>query len=377
LAFRGANSAGVLTAAWSKESWDAQLKAEQVDVNTILAMRKTFMGETPAKSDGSDRSDRSARSDESAPSAPPEESPKPAPPPAKPLPTGKLRLDVAKVLYRRAQFEEVHGVVRTGKEGVFADEISLRPHTGKVTGTIALPTPEAGAPSTVKVDFQFADADMRILDELAFETPREFYGSLTGTVNLKVPFGPDIKPIEEANGAVAFVMKKGSFGKLGFATKVFSVIRSIDVFRLRMPSLKDEGLTYDDCRGALAFENGLLYINECALKSSPMIMQAEGLVNFPTKGTDVQVRVSLLETITNVMDYIPGLKGAADAVNTYSSVVLFLEGSPYDMNVRIAPGERLGNFTEHLRESTKTGEKTVVNGLIDTATGTLNHLLGR
>ncbi|HEO69667.1 MAG TPA: hypothetical protein ENN80_00270 [Candidatus Hydrogenedentes bacterium] len=369
MSMRAANSTCTFNARVSEESWDVDVTAEQLDVDALDRLVKALEDFTKG---------RETRLEVVEP-PPPEDRVAETTAPPHPrsrlweYPPGRLDAKVAKLLVRRAQFEDLDANVAMRDGGVFVDSFSVRPYTGSVTGRIAIPAAAEGEIPYAAMDVVMKDIDLRVLDELAFRTPRRFYGTLTGKVDLRVPVGKGVAPEKDASGHIVFVARDGSFGDLGIATKVLAALRTLEVFRLRLPSFKDTGLTYDVCRGEVALRNGLVDIRELAVQGHPLAMEAKGLVDFPNNNCKVNLGVRLLGGVTGILGRVPGLAGTAEVVDKHTRVVLVIRDDPYDPVVRVAPGESLGTLTDPVVDAAKTGGEL----LLDTTEKALKWIFNR
>jgi hypothetical protein len=354
MSIRAAGSDAVVTGRWHPQGWRADLESQQFDLAAVRKLAKEIPRFIPVTSGAAG--------------------------PPKAAQPGELTVHIASLAYRRGRFADARAVITRNVSGTFIHDLFLRPYTGSITGSVDLPTVSPGETPFAHCNLQFDEIDLRILDELAFARPREFYGTLSGTAVLDVPVGEGIEPIEDTSGRVVFEARNGSLGKLGFATKVLTALKTLDLFRLRMPSLHDKGLTYDTCRGTLDVQHGLVHVRELTLKSPPMTADAAGILDFPNKASDVRVQVGVLSPVAGLVEKVPVLGAAADRVKDETSVVLVIQGSPYDPSVSIEPSQRVDKVKDAARtggEIVKDAARTGGEIVKDAATGALDRLLGR
>ena len=168
------------------------------------------------------------------------------------------------------------------------------------------------------------------------------------------------------NGTIDWTGEKGSFGKLGIATKLLAALRTTEIVALRKPAWRDEGLTYDTCSGKIVFENGVMRLQDAVLERPAYTMEAEGVLDFVRETTEVTVLVGLLESLNRLVDRIPIVRGAVDIALNPIQLRLAVVGSPYDPSVRVVPGGTLRNVPVE-----------TVRGITDAATGLLRRLRGK
>ncbi|MCH7959070.1 MAG: AsmA-like C-terminal domain-containing protein [Candidatus Hydrogenedentes bacterium] len=250
---------------------------------------------------------------------------------------GEFKLDLGHVFYGRGRVDEVHALVVGDTEGLHFNDLTVRVYTGTVEGTIDL-SPVTDEERTISVALALRNPELRILDEMAFDEPRGFFGIIDGELEFEAPWDSPVPIIEGATGSFAWTAQDGSFGQLGFATQLLSVLRTTELIALRLPSLRDDGLTYGTCSGTLTIEDGLMRLEEVTLDSSSYAMAAAGIVDWPADTMDVEVRVGVLETLGRILDKVPLLRKAAAITTDLIGVTVHGKGSPFEPDFRVVPG---------------------------------------
>lgn len=309
LSIVGANSELTLNLAKESDVWQGELRARQLDVNTIDATRKAAV-ETPSDEDTSTASTQ-AQSQRFK---------------------GRISASAENLLYRRAELSDVRATLVGDGDTITLDGLSAKPRSGVATGTVILGHSDVYpwiAEGTVRLDGVHA----ALVDELIFAEPREFEGSLTGKVTFRVPIPRDDRPINVASAEAEVVGRNGSLGRLGIATKVLNVLRATEIFRLRLPSLRDEGLTFDHAVFKLSMTDGVMQVREVELKRPSFAMAARGTVNFPKDDMRLDISVYPLQSITGVVEKVPIVGQAIASVRKMGPFGLKATGSPFDPKV--------------------------------------------
>jgi len=340
LALRGANSDFRVTGALLEGQWRGRLSGKQVDLNALQAMMKAI------------------------PSAPKQEEDVTAsgfqPPEGL---TGELDVEVGTLFFRRGRLDQVQAHVSADRQAIRVRDLRCRPYTGAATGWVELTELWPPPGGRMRFDLELDSVDARILDEIVFTDPRHFRGTLSGRAQFDVPMGDTKQTLAGATGRAVFAAEKGSFGKLGFTTKLLTVLRATEVFRLRAPSLKDEGLTYDTCHGSLSMQDGFMTLEGVRLARPSYTMEGAGTIDFPHDATTVDVRVTFLEGMRGIMQHVPVLGEAAAKV---TGLMLTVRGSPYDPVIR---GQRMQRTGEQVNQT----EEATVEIIQDLLEGFLNR----
>ncbi len=340
---RGANSEFTLAGAKSPEGWKGTLKGTQVDLNALLAMRESFSA-PPAPADGG------------TPAAPVEAPAQPPSPVAAPF-TTELAIDIGTLLYRRARIEQARAHALLNPLGLHIRDLHCIPHGGTLQGTLSIASDAPAAPQSLSAQFTFNGVEVKFLDDLVFQEPRNFSGLLTGECAFSGPWGTAQTILSGGNGNATFTGEKGTFGQLGFATKLLTVLRTTELLSLRLPALKDEGLTYDVCNGVLDMQNGIMTVREFKMRRPSYSLEAQGTVNFPQDQTDIHVRVNLMQTVKSITQFVPIL---GDATAQLTGMSFHVKGSPFNADVKPERTDRIGGATRKTEDATR----TIIEGAI-------------
>ncbi len=327
LRVRGANSAALLTARLADGQWTGHLTGEKLDVDAAWALYETLR-------------ELAGRPASEAPEAPPRESDTP--------PQGTLTVAFDEVLFRDKPFEDVTTQVVRDRSGIHLQNISFSSHPGRANGTIHLLTPPYGGSGTIETDFTLDDFDAAYLDRLLFAEPRGLEGRVNATLRATAPNIGGVEAVRRADGHLSLSARKGTLGRLGFATQILALLRNLEVFQLRLPTLRDEGLVFDDLVAELRMERGVITFEDCRLTSRVYAMAAAGTVDFPRDQTDVAIRVDLTEGVTRYIHAVPLLGQAVGTVTGMARLRLLATGSPFDVRVRPDPGSRVEGLADRI-----------------------------
>ncbi|MBX7259375.1 MAG: hypothetical protein K1Y02_23635, partial [Candidatus Hydrogenedentes bacterium] len=225
---------------------------------------------------------------------------------------GQFTVSVKTLRYARANLSDMNAVVTFSQGGYRIDPLKIQPYGGALSGVVSSSPVPGTQTSTLAMELLIDRVDSSIIDDLLNKDSRGLKGALSGSVALSMPLAEGVSPINGANGVITFTGENGSFGKLGIATKVVTVLRTTEITRLRIPSLKDEGLAYDKCLGEFVFTNGVMTLKTMKAESPSYIIEAAGTIDFPQNLADLEVRVNILETVLGAADLVPGGKEVAD-----------------------------------------------------------------
>jgi hypothetical protein len=262
---------------------------------------------------------------------------------------------VAEARYKGQVLHDLRTNVRIAPDATVADPVTCRVGEGTLEGTARLLKGAEGGPDTAAVMATFIDVDAAVIDALLFDEPRGLGGRFTGNADLRFAVAEDLPPTHTLDGTVAFDAVDGTYGKARSATKLLSLLKTTEVLWGRLPTLRDEGLTYDTSQGRLSARNGVLDINTFSLASKSYALSAEGRVNFPEDRMNVEAQFRILESVRNVLGMVPVIGSAVGQLDDRGGLRIQFTGSPQDPQASIiTPRERLregvGNLLDRAPE---------------------------
>jgi hypothetical protein len=359
LAVRAANSDCRITAEKRAGRWSGNVTGRQLDINGLEALFKAFAqyrGEDTGPEPATDAVPAAGQRGNEEPFA------------------GAFTANLDTLFYRQAHFANASATVVVQDRRIQVDNLRLARDGGTVTGAIIIaPGEPAGRFAT---EMAVANISAQVIDELAFVEPRGLEGILNGTVLLDMPTGEGVNPTHGLNGRITFTGENGTFGKLGIATQILNVLRATEITRLRMPTLRDGGLTYDTCRATVSMNNGLMTFEEMVIRTPTYLITAEGTIDYPANQTELLVHVSLLESVLSAGDFVPGVRELADRFRTAGGLRILLTGPPDNPSSSYALGPPVvGGITDEVRGTLRSTTGIVREQLLDRATDALRNIL--
>ncbi|MCC6487546.1 MAG: hypothetical protein IT364_08590 [Candidatus Hydrogenedentes bacterium] len=352
-AVRGADSDCTVSATLDQGQWLGSVSGSQVNITRVQALTKAL---TDYRA-GPETAEAAAT---------------PAEPGARM--NGEFTMELGRLLYGNASFDNVTGRILVRDGHVRVTDLRLASDGGNISGTVEIdPNDPTGRFATT---LAVTNVGAQLIDQLAFIEPRGLTGTLNGTISIEMPTGTGINPTHGLNGNIALTGEKGSFGKLGIATKVLAVLRTAEIVRLRMPTLKDTGLTYDTCTARFTMVNGIMSIDEMVMRTPSYLITVQGGVDFPGDVCEMLVHVSLLETVLSAGDLVPGVREIADRFRTAGGLRILVTGPPNDPQTSYAWGPPVvGGITQEVRNSIRSGGNIIRDEVVNRATDVLREIL--
>jgi hypothetical protein len=353
LAVTGANSDCVIVAEKSGERWSGNVTGRRLDINGVDALLQAFR-------DYRDESEP-VSSDDAADGD------------GQPF-NGTFSANLDTLIYRQAHFENASAKIVAENGRLEVNDLRLAREGGSITGTFTI---TGGKPAgQFSTQMLITNVPAQVIDELAFVESRGLEGTLNGSVALAMPTGEGINPTHGASGNVVFNGVDGSFGKLGIATQILTVLRTIEITQLRMPTLQDEGLTYETCDARISMNNGLMTVEQMAIRTPTYLITAEGNINFPANETELLVHVSFLEGVLSAGGLIPGMRELADQFRKLGGVRILVTGPPDNPSTSYGFGPPIvGGITDEVRSTLKSTSDLVREQIFDRATDALRGIL--
>jgi hypothetical protein len=258
---------------------------------------------------------------------------------------GELGLNIASVQYRKGELRDVSGSLIIARASFELADLRARVGAGLAEGSV-LYTPKRGsAEAQADVNLTLQQADARVLDGLAFPEPRGLAGAVDAVIDMRLPLPEGQPPQNGMSGTLRFTATNGTYGQMGFATKILSVLRTTEVLRLNLPSLlRDEGLVFDSSNGAFQADNGRMEVQAFDITSKSYAIAGRGWLDFPRDDSNVQMSMYLFEAVTGVVGRIPLVGEVVDRFKQNAAMNFVVTGSPYAPDVKVVsdrPAERI------------------------------------
>jgi len=254
---------------------------------------------------------------------------------AQETPGGNIALEIDTVHYRRGTLQNVHTQIGLRGSHVEYNDLRFQPYQGQVTGRV-IQYPRPDAPSLLDMRLQFEDADLRALDDLLLSEPRGLEGLVSGHVTAQGPASSE-QFLKELSGDIDFTARSGTYGRLGWSTRLITVLKTTEVLRLRLPTLRDSGLSFEDSSASLTFNNGLMQIRRFEVVDRAYSIEGDGQVNFPGEQSDINLRLYMLESVSGLVGNVPILRSTVGLLKRASSLRLHATGPPSDLIIRPDP----------------------------------------
>ncbi len=353
LRLQAPNTDCVVDAHETAGAWQGSISGDQLDLNALTAFWDATKGlrESPA-SDAPDG---------------------PASAQANPLfATFTVRLGT--LYHRRARIERVQAdVVATG-EVLRARDLSFSPYGGDVAGNVAWHLARPGAHGVIDMALELTDVDLRVIDELFLTEPQHLAGPVSGLVRLRLPWTGEEMTYAGANGRFVLEGRDGTLGTHSLATKILTVIRATEIIHLRLPKLRDEGLSYDKCTFEADLVNGLLTIRRLELERPSYRIDVTGAVDLPGNRCHLEVGFFPFEAVATIADIVPGVRQVVRKIDEQSAIRFVVKGPLDDPKTVLAPSTLINTVTDGLVGGAKKGEQTVVDGVLGIVDGVLKEL---
>ena len=277
---------------------------------------------------------------------------------------GEFYVHLDKMYYRRGEMDAMTARVLAGPDAIRIQDLSLRPYSGKLTGTIDI-VPGGDTDALVRAELKLDEIDGRIFDEILYDEPGEVHGTISATVSVSAPLGAPKAMIAAANGRAVWTATEGSLGKLGFATKLLTALKTVEVINLKVPSLRDEGLTYNTFTGEVQINSGVMTLNNVLLDGGAYELEADGQVDFAQEEIDVTVHVHVLESVSKIIEKVPVIGEITKLTTDLVGVTVLMKGSPYDLETVVVPGgDSILENTMEIGEKAIEGVTKVIKKLI-------------
>jgi len=301
---RGAQSEALLSAVRTGDRLDGRLEGAGLDVDLFRAL----YGEIDAL----------------RPEAPPA--------PESSHVSGAFAIRLDRVGYGRSEARDLRATIALEDGDASVDDLAFETYEGRVAGKIAIDTRDA-QPPLLSVDLDISDVSGRFLDDMFADEPRGVRGRFNGKLAIAAPVRDDWKSmLASADGFLTATARDGSFGRIRIATKILTVLRATETFRLKPLAWKDDGLVFDTTDAEVALDQGRLTLDRFELDSTSYRMTASGHIDFRKQESRVPIEVNVTQGLTGVLGRLP----VAHAVLEIAKVRMVATGSPYDLKVGMA-----------------------------------------
>ena len=318
----GADSDCTINARIQDGLWEAEVSGQKLDLDAVDALLDTV------RSVGSPESTGAGAAKQSAPAA--------TAPPGPDAPGGRVTVYLNSLFFRRGRIDDVRAEVLVRPRQFVFQNLTFRPYSGLVSGAFILTRDPA--PGRIDLDLALTDADLKLLDDVAFEEPREMAGIANGTVKLAFPLGDAEQSLKGVTGQMNLDIREGTYGKLGTVTQALAFFRIFEFIRLSVPQLQHKGLAFDRSLLAISADTGVVSLDSFTLTSKSYAIDGYGTINYRDDTMDVVFRVNLLELVTGLITHVPVIGIAVDRLASLTEIGVKGTGSPFAPEFSLSPG---------------------------------------
>lgn len=232
------------------------------------------------------------------------------------------------LIWAEATLQNVRCVARFTPGAVQLDELVLGHGSGQLTGVGGYVSARDGNPAVLSTDLAVSGVDAVLLEGLFLEKARGLAGPMNGRVALIIPLVPESPSVmHHISGEITFEGKDGTLGKAGLASKLLGALRTTDILRLRIPQLKDKGLSFETISGRVAIEQGVFRLDPFSLADSAYVLAGRATFDYPKDTAEGGGEIQVLEGVTGMARKIPILGDAANLVSKVFGVPIKVSGT--------------------------------------------------
>ncbi len=232
------------------------------------------------------------------------------------------------LIWAEATLQNVRCVARFTPGAVQLDELVLGHGSGQLSGVGGYVSARDGKPAVLSTDLAVSGVDAVLLEGLFLDKARGLAGPMNGRVALTIPMLPDsVSVMNHISGEITFEGKDGSLGKAGLASKLLGALRTTDILRLRIPQLKDKGLSFKTISGRVTIEQGAFRLDSFNLADSAYVLAGKATFDYPKDTAEGGGEIQVLEGVTGMARKIPILGDAANLVSKVFGVPIKVSGT--------------------------------------------------
>lgn len=226
-------------------------------------------------------------------------------------------------------------LTQVGKEMIFSN-LQFKSGDGRGTGTVVWQEATEGqAHERIDLDLVLMSIELGLIETLLTESSRDMHGAVDSRVVLSIPlYDDETPPLHGMDGTISFSARNGTLGKAGLASKFLTALRTTDILRLRIPSLRDKGVTFTALAGDLRIDAGVFSLSPYHMEDSTYVIDAEAVIDFPKDTAEGHIDLQILEGVTGVASNIPILGDAAEMMNKAFGVEIKIGGAASDPTFR-------------------------------------------
>ncbi len=335
LYLHGADSDCTITAHQDNDTWQGTLKGEKLNLNALTALYEAtqafkFDTATPQET-------RIVPSTFSFPKF-----------------NGGFTCDLGELYYNEGLWRNLHAKTTFTPTAIDITDVGLSIGEGKLTGDVHITSPDEANASQVSINAFAKRVDIKALDAFLSASPKKIYGIADAQSQLHFALRPETPWQNTLTGTFTFSAQDGSYGKMGFITKLLSVLKTTEIIRLRLPALHDTGLSYDASYANLIIDEGEITVENFGLDSKAYAMSGKGSVSLPADTLDLQINANLLQSVTGIVGGVPVVGKTVDLLAKPANLVITLKGATEDPDIEVrtgaAPAKEIRKGVEETRK---------------------------
>lgn len=127
--------------------------------------------------------------------------------------------------------------------------------------------------------------------------------SMNGDLIAKGENWDDIK--RTALGNIRINLNEGTIKKFSVLSKIFSILNLSQLLKLQLPDMVANGMPYNEIRGSISLQDGILSTRDMFVDSNAMNISAVGKADLVKEELDMTIGVQPLQTVDKVVSHIP------------------------------------------------------------------------
>jgi AsmA-like C-terminal region len=150
--------------------------------------------------------------------------------------------------------------------------------------------------------------------------------------------------MQNINGNLTFSAPKGhSYAGRDFRTliKIFSLLNVTDIFREKLPDIKNRGFAYNSIHAKADIQNGKLKLNEMIVDADSTNIVCQGYIDLANNQMDVTALIAPLKTIDYIINKIPIVRDILGG--SFISIPVGIKGSLENPDVTAIPPSAVGS----------------------------------
>ena len=335
LYLHGADSDCTVTAHQEKDLWRGALKGKKLNLNALAAMYAALQAFSFQSS--AEAQDKPASEGANFPKF-----------------NGVFTCDLGELYYNQGLWRDLHAETTFAPTGIDIADVGLSIGEGKLTGDVHITSLDEANASQVSINAFAERVDIKTLDAFLSASPKKIYGIADAQSQLHFVLRPETPWQNTLTGTFTFSAQDGSYGKMGFITKLLSVLKTTEIIRLRLPALHDTGLSYDASYANLILDEGEITVEDFGLDSKAYAMSGKGSVSLPADTLDLQINANLLQSVTGIVGGVPVVGKTVDLLAKPANLVITLKGATEDPDIEVrtgaAPAKEIRKGVEETRK---------------------------